>query len=485
MTADFSFDLIVIGSGPAGEKAALHAALHGRKVAVVEKRFRLGGTGVNTGTIPSKTLRETAIYLSGLSGNGLYGVRKKLDHAPDARELLFRERTVVRREGAQVGRELLEDRVAVFFGTASFLDPHTIAVEMEDGRKLLTGAFILVATGSRPAHPDGVPFDGVAVFDSDTILTINRIPASICIVGAGVIGCEYACIFAALGSRVILVNRDPAILSFLDGEVSAALVAELKLGGVEPRFGVRFDSVSVEGSGPRPIVRAMVSDGNPVEAEVFLYATGRVGNTAELNAGAVGLRPTPRGALEVDKTYRTTVPHVYAAGDVIGFPALGSISMDQGRVAVTHMFGLHDVERIASAVPYGIYTIPEVAMVGLTEEEAHKQGLPHAVARANYADVPRGVIIGAERGFLKIVHEPSAQTVLGVHIIGPQAAELIHYGMELVENRESLAHVTGTVFNFPTLHELYKYAAYSAWEKTAASPAPTGTGTTGARSTAG
>jgi NAD(P) transhydrogenase len=457
-----AYDLIVIGSGPAGEKAAVHAAYHGLKVAMVERQSVLGGAGVNTGTIPSKTLKETALYLSGARDRSLYGVGRNLEHAPEAADFLFREKFVVRTEREQARLELLKGKVDLFFGTASFLDTHRIRVPADDGEKILAGRFILIATGSSPRHPEGIPFDGRRVHDSDTILKIDRVPKSLCIVGAGTIGCEYATIFAALGTQVTLLNSRADLLTFLDREIVARLLDALKAAGITLRTEVRVGKVSLQPDGG---VHAELADGTTQEAEMFLYTAGRGGNTEALDCEKAGLHATPRGLLEVDETYCTAAPNIYAAGDVIGFPALGSTSMDQGRVAVTHMFGLHEAERIAAAVPYGIYTIPEIAMVGLTEETARAQKIEYTVACAHYADVPRGVILGDERGLLKILFSPADQTVLGVHIIGEQATELIHYGMELVESRRDLRHIIGAVFNFPTLHELYKYAAYEAWEK--------------------
>lgn len=462
MTKAFSYDLIVIGSGPAGEKAALHAALHGKRVVLVERQAILGGAGVNTGTIPSKTLKATAEHLSALSQDGLPGSRGRIERDTNARNVFFRERKVVNQERKQVSRQLLLDRVEVVHGDASLLEAHRVEVVAEGKSQVFDSEFVLIATGSSPAHPEGVPFDGDSVHDSDTILQIDRIPESLCIVGAGVIGCEYATIFAALGTKVTLINEHTGILPFIDAEVVSLLSEEMQRGGVEFRFGTRLESVSIL-PGNRSRVRAQLADGGSLEAEMFLYAAGRGGNTKDLGCDRLGLEVSERGNLSVDSTYATKVPNVYAVGDVIGFPALGSTSMDQGRVAVTHMFGLHSLERIATAIPYGIYTIPEVSMVGLTEAAARKKGVEFAVIRVDYADIPRGTIMGVEHGFLKLVYDRQDHTILGVHIIGPHATELIHYGMQLVEDHKTLTHITSEVFNFPTLHELYKQAAYAAW----------------------
>jgi NAD(P) transhydrogenase len=460
MTTPDRYDLVVIGSGPAGESAALHAALHGRRVALIEKRPVLGGAGVNTGTLPSKTLRESAVRLSGLEDAGFF---RSLPHAaarPDVRELFFRERLVVRRERAQVSRKLLLDRVELITGTAVFRSADCLEVTTPAGSRRVRAAFVLIATGSVPDHPAGIAIDGCRVHDSDTILGLARIPASLAIVGAGVIGCEYATTFAALGTRVTLVNARADLLPFLDADVTALLGDEMRRAGIDRRANVRIASLRSDGD---TAVSAAIEGGGTLAAEMFLFATGRSGNTAGLGCDRIGLTPSIRGTLVVDAAYRTAAPGVYAVGDVIGFPALGSTGMAQGRVAVTHMFNLHGAERIASAIPYGIYTIPEISTVGVTAEEAAKAGRDAATARVEYADVPRGTILGIEHGFLKLIYDRKDRSVLGVHLIGPQATELIHYGVALVENRRTLAHITGTVFNFPTLHELYQEAAYSAW----------------------
>jgi len=458
------YDLVVLGSGPAGEKAALHAAYHGFKVAVVEKSSALGGAGVNTGTLPSKTLKETALYLSGQRERGRYGVERTLSHEPTAADFLFRERYVVKTGSDEFRLQLLTRKVDVYRGSGAFTDAHTIEVRGET-TEMLSGKNILIATGSSPAHAAGVPFDGRRVHDSDTILQIDHVPSTLCVVGAGVIGCEYATIFAAMGSRVTLVNSHGDLLPFLDREVVRAFVEEMGKAGIEVRQGAQIESVSVEKIAGGESVHARCADGAVFKADMILYAAGRNGNTNDLGLDRAGLQAAEHGTLKVDMAYRTAVPHIYAAGDVIGFPALGSTSMEQGRMAVINMFGLHDLEHISSHIPFGIYTIPEMAMIGLTEEKAREQGIDFVVGRARYQDTPRGLILGSQRGFLKLVCDRQSRKILGVHIIGHSATELIHFGMELVENREPLKRILGTVFNFPTLHELYKYAAYDLWSR--------------------
>jgi NAD(P) transhydrogenase len=328
------YDLVVIGSGPAGEKAALHAAWHGYNVAVVEKSTHLGGAGVNTGTLPSKTLKETALYLSGALDKGLYSLDHKLAHAPGAADFLFRERFVVNTESEEVRMDLLAQHVHVYRGLGSFVDAHTVQV---DGREVLYGHYILIATGSYPAHPPGIVFDARRIHDSDTILQIDHIPSTLCIVGAGVIGCEYATIFATMGTRVTLINAHHEILPFLDTELSAALLQHMSNIGIRIESGARVETVSTLPRNGSSTVVTRCTDGLDLQTDMFLYTAGRNGNTTQLRCENAGLQPTPRETLEVDHEFRTAVPHIFAVGDVIGFPALGSTSMDQGRVAVTHI----------------------------------------------------------------------------------------------------------------------------------------------------
>lgn len=457
----YEYDLVIIGSGAAGEKAAIHAAFHGFKVAVVERQSVLGGASVNTGTIPSKTLKETAIYLSGFYEKGRYGVDRELGREADAADFLFREREVVSEESGGIRLELLKEKVDLFQGTASFVDAHRVLVRGDSTEKELQGRFILVATGSYPAHPPGISFDGKNVHDSDTILAIERLPRSLCIVGAGVIGCEYATTFATMGCKVKLVNSHGTLLPFLDEDVVQTLIESMGKIGIEVLPNVHIESVKVEEN--RTV--AQIAGGGEIEAETFLYAAGRNGNVADLDLEKIGLKATARECIEVDESYRTAVPSVFAVGDVIGFPALGSTSMDQGRVAVTHMFELHEVERIAADYPFGIYTIPEASTFGLSEAKAKEKGLDFGSVRCDYNEIPRGIIKGYGSGFLKLVYERPGMRVVGVHLIGRHATELIHYGMALVEKGGTISEIVSTIFNYPTLHELYKFAAYRAWLK--------------------
>jgi NAD(P) transhydrogenase len=456
-----TYDLIVIGSGPAGEKAAIKAAYYGYKVALVEKEEMYGGAGTNTGTIPSKTLKETALYLSGRRDKGIFGIDRQLEREVSIKDFFYRKNKVVGQQSDEVKKNLLYHNVETFRGKGRFLDPHTIEVIGSSETHHITGKYMVIATGSFPLHPAGIPFDNQRVHDSDSILNIDFIPKSIVIVGAGVIGCEYATIFANMGTEVTLINGHAEILPWLDREIAQALMDSMSKDGVKFVLENRVQNVTTP-TEPDTLVRAHLATGEPIAAEVFLYAAGRAGATRDLNLEAAGLSVNDRQLISVDKTYQTQVPHIYAVGDVIGFPALASTSMDQGRVAVAHIFGLHDLEHIADDFPYGIYTIPEASAFGMTEEQAKKNNIAYYVGRAFYADMPRGRILGADRGFLKMVFEKGSDRILGVHLFGPIATELIHYGMSLVEKKQKLGDVISMIFNFPTLHELYKYAAYNA-----------------------
>ncbi|MBN4066497.1 Si-specific NAD(P)(+) transhydrogenase [Simkania negevensis] len=451
------YDLVVIGSGPAGEKAAVKAAYFQKRVAIIEKEpGRFGGAGVHTGTVPSKTLKETAIYFSGKYDKGLYGVEKALQHEASAQEFLFRKNQVISAQNDEVHRNLQMHRVDIYQGVASFEDAHTVQVQGKDEALLYT-QFVLVATGSYPFHPENIPFDAGSVYDSDSILEIEKFPRSICIIGAGVIGCEYATIFATMGAQVCLVNGSDEILRFLDKDITFELVSQMRKAGVQTFFNLRVDKVERIGSEG---VRTTLSSGEEVETDIFLYAAGRQGALQGLNLDKVGVAVGKREAIEVDGCYRTNVNNIFAVGDVIGFPALASTGMDQGRIAVAHMFGLHDVETLTRLLPYGIYTVPEISMVGLTEEDAKKEGISCCVGYSRYQDMTRGQIMGFKEGFMKILFNKEDQVIIGVHIIGPIASELIHFGMMLVQRQETLSDVINYVFNYPTLHDLYKYACY-------------------------
>jgi NAD(P) transhydrogenase len=452
------FDLVVIGTGPAGEKAAVKAAYFGHKVAIVEKEIVYGGAEVVTGTLPSKTLKETALFLSGKFEKGVYGIERGLEHEASVEDFMYRKNFVSASAAQEIYENLTRHGVTIFHGTASFEDPHTLKVT---GKKeeLIYAENIVIATGSYPHHPSQIPFDGKRIHDSDTILQIHRFPTSLCIVGAGVIGCEYATIFATIGSKVYLVNDKEHILPFVDHEVSADLVAQMQAAHIEILFNQSIDSITVAPS-EKEMNTVKLKSGETLSVDMFLFAAGRSGNIKDLKCDQIGLKSGPREQVLVDSHYRTNIPHIFAVGDVIGFPALASTSMDQGRVAVAHIFQTQDLEHLPSHFPYGIYTVPEVSMVGITEEEAVKRNLNCCIGKARYDDMPRGKILGTKSGFLKLIFSRDELRILGVHVIGHLATELIHYGVLLIEEKKTLHDVIGQVFNFPTLHELYKYAGY-------------------------
>jgi len=451
-----NFDLIVIGSGPAGEKAAVKAAYFGKKVALIESQSAVGGAGVNTGTLPSKTLKESALFFSGKYDQGLHGVEKRLEQKATIDDFFFRERLVQSSTETEVRQNLKIHNVQLFYGRGSFQDDHHIKISSDGKETLIRGEFILIATGSYPFHPDNIPFDREFIHDSDTILKLTKIPDSLVVVGAGVIGCEYATIFAAMGTKVFLVNDRDKIMPFLDSELAADLVENMRKAGVEILFKSLLSSVVKTSTS----IETKLDGGQVLKSEMFLFAAGRSGSTAHLNCNAAGVKLGKREVVEVDSHFRTSKSHIFAAGDVIGFPALAATSMDQGRVAVSHMFGLSDLETVTKNFPYGIYTIPEVSMVGLTEDDAREKGFDICTGKARYADMHRGRIMGVTDGFLKLVFDKKSLTILGVHIIGPLATEIIHYGLLLVQEKKDLNTILAQIFNYPTLHDLYKYASY-------------------------
>jgi NAD(P) transhydrogenase len=455
------FDLIVIGSGPAGEKAAVKAAYFGYRVALVEKEEKFGGAGVQTGTLPSKTLKETALYLSGVYHKGIFSIDRELGRSAGVDDFMYRKNIVTRQAGDMVERNLCKHQVEIFHGTARFLDQHRVRIEGPK-EETITGHHILIATGSYPVHPKGIPFDKVRVHDSDSILTINRFPKSLCVLGAGVIGCEYATIFAAMGVKTFIVNNSDRILSFLDHEIAQALVAQMSKNGITILFNNSITGFEIPRDDSQPL-NLMLRSGEVLQVDMFLFAAGRNGNIKDLNCEKAGVVTGDRETVCVNEKFQTNIPHIYAAGDVIGFPALASTSMDQGRLAVAYMFDTGDLEKLAQVLPYGIYTVPEVSMAGLSEHQAKQQNLPYVTGYCFYRDTMRGKIIGdQDNGFLKLIVEKESRIIRGVHIIGSMATELIHFGLLLVKDNKTLDDVISMVFNFPTLHDLYKYASYDA-----------------------
>ncbi len=452
--SDKHYDLVVIGGGPAGEKGAAQAAYFGKRVAVIEDEPQPGGACVHTGTIPSKTLRESSLYLSGVRSRGLYGVNYLVKRDVSARDFMYRRHRVVEREVERIRHNLDRHRIDFIRGRGQLTDAHTVRV----GDQLLTTDYVLLATGSKPHRPDYLPFDdGLGhVYDSDTILAIETLPRSLCIIGAGVIGCEYATIFAALGIRVVLLDGNDDILPFLDREVAGLLKDEMMHLGVQLLLREKVASVRRVDGG----LEVKLGSGEDFVVDSVLFAAGRQAQSANMGLEQLGIGVNKRGQIAVNEHFQTAVPNVYAAGDVIGFPALASTSMEQGRVAVCHAFGIGYKQRVAELLPFGIYTIPEVSAVGENEETCKQKGLAYAIGRARFANNARGQIIGDERGLLKLVFAPDTLKLLGVHLIGEKASELVHIGQMCLALGGTIDAFIQNVFNYPTLSETYKYAAY-------------------------
>lgn len=457
----FDYDLVVLGAGPAGEKAANQAAFFGKKVAVVDPLPQPGGASLHTGTIPSKTLRESSLYFSGRRSRGLFGVNYIVKRDISVQDFMYRKDFVVRRQVERIQKTFDKHRVDLVRGKGSFVDAHTVRVVEGPGEtarvRTLTADKVLIATGSRPWRPRHVPFDDPHVYDSDTILKMDELPRSLAIIGAGVIGCEYATVFAAMGLRTILLDGRADLLPFIDRELSSMLHEQMMALGLQTLL--REEVASITRVGPDSLRLTLVS-GEDFDVEAVLFAGGRESNTGELGLENIGLEPGPRGKINVDADFRTHVPNVFAAGDVIGFPALASTSMEQGRVAVCRAFGIGYKERVSSVLPYGIYTIPEISTVGESEQDCQKKGIAYAVGRGLYSGNARGQILGDEEGLIKLVFCPTTLKLLGVHIIGARATEMIHLGQAVLQFGGTIDYFIQTVFNYPTLSEAYKYAAY-------------------------
>jgi len=454
------FDLIVIGCGPAGEKAGAQAAYFGKRVAVIEGGEHVGGSCINTGTVPSKTLRECALYFSGLKQRGLYGIDYSLKENLTVNDFMHHEREVVEMERQRILKNLALHEIELVRGRASFDDTHTVSVYGADGVRRLRGDVILISTGSKPHRPAEIAFDDIRVFDSDTFLQMERIPQSLAVIGGGVIGCEYASIFAALGVQVTLVDGRDRLLPFLDKEISERLRVRLAAIGMNFWFNERPAKVETLAQDKASGVRLVMKSGKTLQAESVLFAAGRRAAVDGLCLEKAGLAVDAHGYLSVDEHYRTAVPHIYAAGDVIGFPALASTSMEQGRVAVCHAFDFKYKQRVAAMLPMGIYTIPEISSAGETEESCQEKKIDYCVGRALYANNARGHIIGDTAGMLKLVFGRADKRLLGVSIIGESATELIHIGMMVLDHNRTIDEFIEQVFNYPTLSETYKYAAY-------------------------
>jgi NAD(P) transhydrogenase len=452
-----SFDLIVIGSGPAGEKGAAQAAYFGKRVALIERRAELDDTGINTGTVPSKMLRETALYFSGLRQRELYGIDYSLREGLTVHGFMDRKDKVVSAERAHATANLVARKIELIPGAARFEDAHTVhTIDQYGAPRYLRGSVILIATGSRPHRPPEIPFDDKFIFDPNSILGMDRIPKSMVVVGGGMVGCEYASIFTALGVEVTLVDSRDRLLRFLDAEISERFRERLANLGLKFNFQERSKLIARTETG----IRLTLSSGKSVESETALFAARRRGAVEGLGLEKAGLGINQRGYIGVNGQYQTGVGHIYAAGDVIGFPALASTSMEQGRVAMCHAFGFPYKQRLASQLPMGIYTIPEISAVGETEESCREKKIEYEVGRAKYANNVRGQVIGDFAGMLKLIFRRDNKQLLGVQIFGESATELIHLGMAVLEAGGPIDTFIELVFNYPTLSEMYKYAAY-------------------------
>jgi NAD(P) transhydrogenase len=448
------YDLLVIGSGPAGQKAAIQAAKLGRRVAVVERR-EVGGVSVNSGTIPSKTLREAIVYLTGLSQRAAYGESYRVKEEITMEDLRLRTRQVIDREVDITRNQLLRNHVTLLQGDAHFADPHTVVVAGREETRA-TGERIVIATGTRPARPPSVEFDDRRILDSDGLLLLDRRPSSVLVVGAGVIGIEYASMFAAVGAKVTVVEKRPRLLDFVDGELTEGLQYHLRDLGVVFRFGEEVTAVDRHEDG----AVTELASGKRIASDVVLYAAGRQGETDGLELGNAGLEANERGLIAVGPDYRTAVEHIYAAGDVIGWPALAATSMEQGRLAAAHAFG--QPSSMNELMPIGIYTIPEISYVGRTEEELTAESVPYEIGISRYRELARGNILGDTYGILKLLVSPTDLTILGVHVLGTNATEVVHIGQMVMGLGGTVDYLVDSVFNYPTLAESYKVAALDA-----------------------
>jgi NAD(P) transhydrogenase len=450
------YDLIVIGAGPAGQTGASKAAQHGKRIALIERAPYLGGAGINTGTIPSKTLRETALYFSGLRQRGLYGIDYSLKENLSIKDLMYREHVVVEKAREMIEKSLQHPNISIIHGEGSLKDRYIVHVKSSKGEKDISGEIILIATGSSPRHPPEFPFDHKLIYDSDSILQMDHIPKTMVVVGGGVIGTEYASIFTALDIRVTLVEPRGQIVSFADSEICKRLMNQLLQLGLNFIFNDRVTAIE-----PREDhIHLTLEKGGKRDFEVALVAAGRQSNIEVLGLEQVGVKLGERGLILVDENYKTNIPNIYAVGDVIGFPALASTSMEQARAAIVHAFDLKYKERLAPFLPLAVYAIPEFSSVGLTEDECKSQDIPYLIGRAYYEENARGQIIGDLCGMIKLVFSPIDKKLLGAHIIGEQASELIHIASHVMLANGPIDAFIDAVYNYPTLSDSYQYAAY-------------------------
>ncbi len=456
-------DMVVIGSGPAGQKAAIQAAKLGKQVTLIERNAIIGGVCTHTGTIPSKALREAVLHLSGLQQRGFHSAALSDRNGQQIaiEDLIARGRQVIQTEIGVIREHMLRNGVELIWGEARFEDANTLHVTRQHASQSLRADHIVIATGTVPARPTNVPFDRERVLDSDSLLELPALPKSMIIVGGGVIGTEYACMMATLGVRVILTEARPTLLEFVDAEIAEALQYRMRSIGVTLRLGERVDEIRVQ---PDGLVQATLQSGKHLRADTLLYCIGRQGTTDTLGLENVGLVPDNRGRLKVNAHYQTDVPHIYAVGDVIGFPALASTSMEQGRQASCHAYGEPTVS-MPELFPLGIYSIPEISMVGKTEAQLTQEGIPYEAGVAQYREIARGQLLGDEVGMLKLLIHEKTRQILGVHAIGTGATELIHIGQAVMALGGTVDFFINNVFNYPTLAECYKVAALNGSNK--------------------
>ena len=457
-----TYDLIVIGSGPAGQRAAIQAAKAGKRVAIIEQREVLGGVCINTGTIPSKTMREAVLHFSGYQYQNIYGINYRVKEKVTMADLSFRVQHVIKTEVDVTQAQLSRNNIDVLTGQGSFLDPTHVQMENSRGKTQYEAPHVIIATGTKPAISPRVPLNGRNIINSDQVLQMPDIPRTLIVVGGGVIGVEYTCMFATLGVRVILIEKRPRLLEFADAEIVEALSYHLRDSRVTMRLSEEVESVEEVGTG----VVANLMSKKKISGDALLYAVGRQGNVDEMNLGAAGIEADSRGRIKVDADFRTKQPNIFAAGDVIGFPSLASVSMEQGRIAAGRAFDI-PLHSNPENYPYGIYTIPEISFIGKTEEQLTDADVPYEVGVAYYREIARGQIRGDTTGRLKLIFHRETRDILGVHIIGEGASELLHIGQAVLILGGKVDYFVDTVFNYPTLAECYKAAAFNGLNKLA------------------
>ena len=462
------YDCVIIGTGPAGQKGAIQAAKLGKSVAIIEKNKVLGGAQINTGTIPSKALREAVLQLTAGNRRGTFGPSRRVSEKVTIADLVGFSQRVIRHEWEIIRDQFERNDIDLLWGQARFTGPNEVAIEGPDGIEKVTGDRFLLGVGTRPARPESVPFNGKTIFTSDAVMKLDHLPKTMIVVGGGVIGTEYACIMAELGVQVTLIEGRDKVLGFLDQEIADAFQYFIRQRGITLRLGEKVETireVEVENGSVCRLVEATLESGKIIHAGTLLYAVGRQGVCKQLGLDNVGIEFDDRERLKVNEHYQTNVDHVYAAGDVIGFPSLASTSMEQGRRAICHAFGACEGNYNTSLFPYGIYAVPEISMIGKTEEQLTAEGIPYESGIANYREIARGQLLGDEFGMLKILIHQETHKLLGVHVIGTGATELIHIGQAVMALDGDAEFFVNNVFNFPTLAECYKVAAYNGLNK--------------------